>query len=120
VPLREDGGLDPVLVALRLVGFVVVVPVMEELFWRSFLMRWIDRRDFLSVDPRLVSPLALVATSALFALEHSAWLAGLAAGLAYGVVYHRTGNLRTAIVSHAVSNLLLGAWILARQDWSLW
>src|SRR5688572_9476985 len=46
VPLRSDGSLDPLLVALRLFGFVLVVPVMEELFWRSFLMRWIERRDF--------------------------------------------------------------------------
>jgi len=119
-PLRPDGSLDALLVALRLVGFVLVVPLMEELFWRSFVMRWIDRRDFLSLDPRLASGMALVVSSALFALEHSAWLAGLAAGLAYGTVYRRTGNLRACVASHAVSNLLLGGWILALQDWSLW
>src|SRR5690606_12682583 len=48
IPVRDDGALDPWLVGLRLAGFVLVVPVMEELFWRSFLMRWIGRRDFLA------------------------------------------------------------------------
>ena len=120
MPLEPDGTLDPMLVALRLVGFVLAVPLMEELFWRSFLMRWIDRRDFLALEPALTSGVALVVSSALFALEHSAWLAGLAAGLAYGTIYRRTGNLRACVASHAVSNLLLGGWILALQDWSLW
>jgi len=108
------------MVVLRLAGFALVVPVMEELFWRSFVMRWIDRRDFLATDPRLASGVAVAASSALFALEHSAWFAGLAAGLAYGTIYRRTGNLRACVASHAVSNLLLGAWILALREWSLW
>ena len=93
VPLRPDGAYDLPLLAARLVGFVAIVPVIEELFWRSFLMRWIDRRDFLGADPRRASAVALLATSFLFALEHHAWLPGLAAGLLYGMIYRRTGNL---------------------------
>jgi len=120
IPLRADGTRDPLLLALRLFGFVLVVPLMEELFWRSFLMRWIDRRDFLSVDPRATSLLAVGLSSVVFALEHDAWAAGLVAGLAYGTIYRWTGNLRTAIVSHAVSNALLGGWIIENNDWSVW
>jgi uncharacterized protein len=120
VPLAADGSLDPVLVALRLFGLVAVVPVMEELFWRSFLMRWIDRRDFLAADPRRASGLAFLLSSALFASEHALWFAGLLAGVAYAALYARTGNLRLAIASHAITNGLLGAWILATHDWRFW
>lgn len=120
MPLRADGTLDPLLLALRLFGFVLVVPIMEELFWRSFLMRWIDGRDFLSVDPRKASFRAVGLSSAVFALAHDAWAAGLVAGLAYGMLYRWTGNLRTAIASHAVSNAILGGWIIENNDWSLW
>jgi CAAX prenyl protease-like protein len=120
VPLRADGSLDPLLVALRLFGFVLVVPVMEELFWRSFLMRRIDRADFLSLDPRATSAMALVLTSAAFALEHREWLAGLVAGLAYGTVYRRTGNLSAAIASHASTNLTMAGWVLATGEWRHW
>jgi uncharacterized protein len=120
VPVRADGSLDPTLVALRLFGFVLVVPVMEELFWRSFLMRWIERRDFLSVDPRTVGAMALGLSSLAFALEHREWLAGGLAGIAFGVIYRRTGNLRAVIASHGTTNLTIAGWILATRDWSLW
>ena len=120
VPLRADGSLDPLLVALRLFGFVLVVPVMEELFWRSFLMRRIDRADFLALDPRATSTLAMLLTSAVFALEHREWLAGLLAGLAYGTVYRRWGNLRLCIASHASTNLTIAGWVLATGEWRHW
>jgi hypothetical protein len=120
VPLRRDGSIDASLVALRLFGLVLVVPVMEELFWRSFVMRWIDRREFLSLDPARVTPLAFALSSALFALEHAQWLAGLLAGLAYGWLYMRSRNLWIPILSHGITNGLLGIWILAARDWTLW
>lgn len=120
VPLRSDGSLDPTLVALRLAGMVAVVPLMEELFWRSFLMRWIDRRDFLAADPRRTTFLAIAVSSALFATAHTQWLAGLLAGAVYAAVFVGIGNLRAAIASHATTNALLGGWILATRDWSFW
>jgi CAAX prenyl protease-like protein len=120
VPLRRGGGIDPWLVALRLFGLVLVVPVMEELFWRSFVMRWIDRREFLSMDPARATPLAFALSSALFAVEHAQWFAGLLAGLAYGWLYMRSRNLWIPIISHAITNGLLGFWILAARDWTHW
>jgi CAAX prenyl protease-like protein len=119
-PRRADGSVDWTLAGLRLVGLALVVPVMEELFWRSFLMRWIDARDFLGRDPRRASWLAVVVSSALFASEHSLWLAGLVAGLAYSWVYVRSGNLWMPIVSHTITNGTLGLWILATGNWRFW
>ena len=120
VPLRADGSIDPTLVALRLAGLALVVPVMEELFWRSFLMRWLDRREFLAVDPRSASLVAFGVSCALFAVEHSAWLAGLAAGAAYAGLYMLGRNLWLPIVSHAITNALLGFWILSTGHWRFW
>jgi CAAX prenyl protease-like protein len=119
-PVAADGRTDWLLAALRLFGLALVVPVMEELFWRSFLMRWIERRDFLAVDPRRVGALAFALSSALFALEHSQWLAGLVAGAAYAWLYRRTGNLWIPVLSHAVTNGTLGFWILATGNWRFW
>jgi CAAX prenyl protease-like protein len=120
VPLRSDGGLDWPGAALRFFGLAAVVPIMEELFWRSFLLRWIDSRDFLSADPRRASLAAFVLSCALFSLEHSLWFAGLVAGAAYGWLYIRSGNLWIPITSHAVTNGALGIWILATGNWQLW
>ena len=119
-PLDARGALDPTLYALRFAGFALVVPVAEELFWRSFLLRWVDRKRFLDVDPRTASLKAFAICSALFALEHSQWLAGLAAGIIYTGLYTRTGNLWAPIVSHAITNAALGIWILATGRWVLW
>ena len=120
VPLDAAGEVDVTLVALRLFGLVAVVPLMEELFWRSFLMRWIDARDFLAADPRRTSWRAFALSCALFASEHSLWFAGLVAGAAYAWLYRRSGDLRIPIVSHAVTNGTLAIWILSTGNWSYW
>ena len=119
-PRRSDGSLDMPLVALRIFGMAIAVPVMEELFWRSFLMRRIDARDFLALDPRAVSGLAFGLSCALFASEHTLWFAGLLAGVAYGALYKRSRNLWIPILSHATTNGTLAIWILATGDWRYW
>lgn len=119
-PTRPDGRVDPLLVALRLFGMALVVPVMEELFWRSFLMRWLSDRDFLRKDPRTISLRVFFLTAVLFASEHSLWFAGLIAGITYNYVYIRTANLWIPVVAHAVTNTALGLWILHTRNWQLW
>lgn len=119
-PLDARGHVDAGLVAAKLAGLVLVVPVMEELFWRSLVMRWIDRRDFLALDPRAASLAAVALSSALFALEHTLWLAGLAAGAAYALLYRASGNLWSAVAAHATTNAALAAYILATGRWDLW
>jgi uncharacterized protein len=104
-------------ILLRLLGAVLVVPVMEELFWRSFLTRWLDRTDFRAVDPRAVSWRSILITSVVFGAEHHLWLAGIVAGVAYGWLYRRTGNLWTVILAHALTNLLLEVWVHRTGSW---
>ncbi|MEO8152739.1 MAG: CAAX prenyl protease-related protein [Rhizobacter sp.] len=120
VPVQADGELQWGLIGLRLAGAVLVVPLMEELFWRSFLMRWIDRRDFLSVSPRQASLYALLASSAVFALAHDLWLAGFIAGLAFGALYRYTGQIWHAVTAHLVANLALGVWVIHQRAWGFW
>lgn len=120
VPVNEDGGLDLGLIAIRFFGAVLVVPLMEELFWRSYVMRSLEHRDVLAVDPRRVRVFAIVASSAVFALAHDAWFAGVVAGLAYAALYVRTGNLWFPIVAHALTNALLGVWVVQHRAWAYW
>jgi CAAX prenyl protease-like protein len=121
VPLKPDGHVDFTLAFLRLAGLGLVVPVMEELFWRSFLLRWIEApRHFLELDPRRVGIIPVAVTGVLFATEHALWFAGLVAGISYTLVYMRSRNLWAAVLSHAITNTTLGAWILATGNWRLW
>lgn len=119
-PSRADGSLDWALVAVRLFGAVAVVPLMEELFWRSFVMRWVDRTDFPALAPAAASLRSLAVSSLLFGLEHHLWLAGVLAGLAYGELYRRSGSLWPPIAAHALTNLLLGLWVLHGGHWRFW
>ena len=119
-PTRANGSIDWLLVAFRLAGLALVVPVMEELFWRSFLLRWIDQQDFLNHEAGKVTVRAILISSLLFASEHSLWFAGLLAGLVYALVYSRGGNLWLPIISHAVTNGVLGCWILLTGHWRFW
>lgn len=120
VPTDAAGRLDWPLIAFRLLGAAVVVPLMEELFWRSFLMRWIDRPVFEGVDPQTVSLKAIVLSTFVFTLAHTQWLAAVVAGLAYAWIYRHTGKLWTAVIAHAVTNAALGVWVVRTGNWSFW
>ncbi|MHB1188304.1 CAAX prenyl protease-related protein [Thiobacillus sp.] len=119
-PTGEAGRIDWMLVAFRIAGAALVVPVMEELFWRSFILRWVQQPDFMNLHPARIGIKTLLIASALFAVEHLQWLAGLIAGLAYGWLYIRTRNLWAPIVAHAVTNGALGAYVVATGHWSFW
>jgi len=117
---RVDGRIDWTLVAIRIAGAALVVPIMEELFWRSFLMRWIAASDFESVEPSQLGFKSFAISVLLFGVEHNLWLAGVVAGAAYGFLYMRHRNLWSPILSHAVTNGLLGLWVVRTGHWSFW
>lgn len=117
---RDGAALDWPLVLLRILGAALVVPVMEELFWRSFLMRWIEDPDFEKVDPSQAGLKSFVITIVLFGFEHNLWLAGIVAGAAYCVLYMRHRTLWSPILAHAVTNGLLGVWVVCTGNWSYW
>lgn len=119
-PTDANGKLDWMWVAFRLSGAALVVPVMEELFWRSFIQRWIQKADFLTLNPAQIGLKAVLVASALFAVAHLQWLAGLVAGLVYGWLYVRTRNLWASVIAHAVTNGALGAYVVNTRQWSLW
>ena len=115
-----SAGLTAALIGVRLFGAAVVVPVFEELFWRSFLMRYLVHRDFTRVPMGTLTPVAFGATCLLFGLEHHLWLAGMMAGAAYAGLLAVTRNLPTVILAHGVTNLMLGLWVLNTGQWRFW
>lgn len=116
----SGGHIDWALVAVRIAGAALVVPVMEELFWRSFLARWIVDPDFERVDPSRMTLKSAAITVVLFGLEHNLWFAGMVAGLAYWLVYWRLRSLWAAIMAHAVTNGVLGYWVVTSASWVYW
>jgi CAAX prenyl protease-like protein len=119
-PRSPMGTIDGGLAASRFLGATLVTPIVEEVFWRSFLLRWLEHRDFLKVMPSEVGIKPLAMSALLFGLEHDLWFAGFLAGLGYGWLYMHTGSLWTAIGAHAFTNALLGVWVLTTGNWQFW
>ena len=108
------------LIVFRLVGASLVVPIMEELFWRSFALRFAIRSDFKSIPLGQFSWFSFILISLLFGFEHHRWLVGIVAGMVYAGVLYRRRNLFDPILSHAITNFLLGLYVLSTHQWSFW
>jgi len=107
-------------IVVRMLGLALVVPLIEELFWRSFLMRWLIDQDFFRVPIGRVTPMAAVTTSALFALVHPEWLPALLTGLLWAGLLWRTKSLSACAVSHVTANLALGVYVIVTGNWKFW
>jgi CAAX prenyl protease-like protein len=122
-PGSEVGGaLSAGVVGLRFVRLVLVVPVLEEVFWRCFLLRALVREDFTSVPFGTWTPLSFSVVAIGFMLEHNVpdWPAALVTGVLYNWVAIQTKSLPACILAHAVTNLLLGVYIMQTHQWGFW
>lgn len=107
-------------IVCRLIRSVLIVPVVEELAFRGYLLRKLVSRDFDSVPFERVTLSALVVSSALFGLLHPDWRAGMLAGAAYAFAQRQSRSIGGAIAAHGVSNGLIALVVLTQGRWSLW
>ncbi|MCK5311634.1 MAG: CAAX prenyl protease-related protein [Desulfobacteraceae bacterium] len=116
----SSGSFVYILIVFRLFGASLVVPIIEELFWRSFALRFLIDTNFLNIRPGTFSVFSFILVSISFGFEHYRWLPGILAGFVYALCYYRTRNLFSPILAHAVTNLLLGIYVLWSGHWSFW
>jgi uncharacterized protein len=105
---------------VHILGMTLVVPPIEEAFYRSFLYRYIASQNFLAVPLNRFQPLPFFATIAVFGLTHNEWLAGILCGAAYQWLVIRKNRLGDAMTAHAITNLLLGIYIVLYGQWHFW
>ena len=109
-------------VSLRFLRLVVVVPLVEEVFWRGFLLRYLINEKFTTVTVGAFSWLSFAVVTLCFGFSHSRadWAAALLCGALYNVVAYQTRSLASCVVAHALTNLLLGLWIMQTRQWGFW
>ena len=107
-------------IGVRIFGSTVIVPPLEEVFYRSFLYRYFVRTDFQNLPIGHRHAWSWVVTSLIFGLVHYEWLAGILCGLVYQWLVIRKGRLGDAMTAHALTNLLLGLWVVWRGAWGFW
>ncbi len=127
----ESAGFDPysfgwsssytvVLIAVRIMGASLVVPVMEELFWRSFILRYLINPDFQKIPLGTFTWFSFTGTAILFGLEHHRIIPGVIAGIIYNLIIIRQKKLMGCIVAHGVTNWGLGIYVLMTKNWTFW
>ena len=109
-------------VVLRFARLVIVVPLVEEIFWRGFLLRYFIDERFSTVLVGTFSWLSFAIATLGFGLAHSPadWVAALLTGALYNYVAYRTRSLASCVLAHALTNFLLGIWIMATRQWGFW
>lgn len=109
-------------VALRFLRLVLVVPLMEEIFWRGFLLRYLIDENFDKVRFGAFSWFSFAVVTLAFGFAHSMpdWPAALLTGILYNLVAYHTKSLSICVLTHSVTNLLLGLWIMKTGQWGFW
>jgi CAAX prenyl protease-like protein len=109
-------------IVFRFLRLVVVVPLVEEIFWRGLLLRYFVNEKFYSVPMGTFSWSAFAVVTVGFGFAHSRadWISALITGALYNCVAYRTKSLASCVLAHAVTNLLLGLWIMKTRQWGFW
>ena len=112
---------DPSVLFWRTLRATLIVPIVEELFWRGWLMRWLIRSDFASVPLGAYKPLSFWFVALLFASEHGPyWDVALLTGVIYNAWMVRSRSMADCVLMHAVTNALLSIYVIATQQWQYW
>ena len=109
-------------VLLRFARLVIVVPLVEEIFWRGFLLRYLIDERFTAIAVGTFSWVSFVVVTLGFGFAHSSadWIAAFVCGALYNLVAYRTRSLSSCVIAHAFTNLLLGLWIMETRQWGFW
>lgn len=119
--LPDGFHMSAFVLVFRTLRAVIIVPIVEELFWRGWLMRWLIDNDFQKVPLGAFTWSSFAITSLLFASEHGPyWEVGLLAGAIYNLWIVRTKSLGDCILAHAVTNGVLCAYVIAAGKWEYW
>ncbi|MFN0102014.1 MAG: CAAX prenyl protease-related protein [Bryobacteraceae bacterium] len=119
--IPPDDLRSPLVLLFRTMRAALLVPIVEELFWRGWLMRYLVDPDFEKVPFGRYAHQAFWISAALFASEHGPyWEVGLLAGVAYNYWAIRTKRLGDCILAHGVTNLCLSVYTVATGKWEYW
>jgi len=116
------GNLFWTTVVLRISVAVTAVPIVEELFWRAFLLRaFINWQDFEHVPLGKFTWSSFLGTALLSTLQHpDNWAVSILCWLLFNGLFCWTRSILCLVVTHAVTNLVLYMHVIRVDDWAFW
>lgn len=107
---------------LRFIRLVIVVPFLEEIFWRGFLMRYLINEKFTTIPFGTFQWKSFLLVALLFGLAHWGpdFYVAIITGLIFNAVAVYTRSLGACVLVHAVTNLALGIYIMQTRQWGFW
>ena len=94
-------------VGLRVLGAVIVVPWVEELAFRGYLLRRLKHRAFERVPFGGFRLGPAIGAAVAFAAVHEAVFAGALVGVVYAYAMAHGRRLRDAVIAHGTTNALI-------------
>jgi uncharacterized protein len=111
-------------IGLRFLRMVVIVPLVEELFWRGWLMRYLVNpdRDFSRTPFGTHSwrVFCIVTVAVMLIHQTSDWLGAAVWGSLVYLLAVRSKSLGACVLMHALGNLLLGLYVMKTGQWGFW
>ncbi len=122
-PIKTYGAgsaLAMFFIAVRTLGSSLVVPPIEEVFYRSFIYRYLSKSDFLQLPLSRFDLRSFLIAGIVFGVGHYEWLPGILCAFAYQWLVIRKGRLGDAMAAHAITNFLLALWVVTRGAYIFW
>jgi len=109
---------------MRFIRAAVVVALIEEIFWRGFLMRFLANSDgdYWKQPFGKHTWLAFIVCTVAFTIAHSPvdYVGALIYGALTYVLCVWSKNLVACVIMHATANFLMGCFIMAFGKYGLW
>jgi hypothetical protein len=119
--LKDTPAWAYTFLAIRFVGLALVVPIIEEFFLRGFLMRFVMSDRWWEVPFGEATRAAILVGTLFPMLTHMGEIFAAAAWFSLVTwLMIRTRNIWDCVAAHAVTNFLLGVYVVTQGQWQLW
>ena len=118
--IQEVHYYNTVEIILKLIISVVLAPVVEEVFTRFFLIRWLVEKNWKKVKLGKYTHLSFIVTVLFFGFSHNRWLPGLITGVILNLLLYKRKNIGSCVLAHGVANLALGIYVIYTGSWHFW
>lgn len=117
-----DGAAFWVYVSAKIARACTIVPIVEEIFWRGFILRaFVNWDRFEKVPWGQFAWRAMIGSALISVIQHPAnWIVSIGCWLLFNALFYWKKSLLCLMITHAVTNLALYFYVVRAGDWQFW